>query len=96
MVILQKLYKKPIIFQRLTGLTPNKFQQLLIRLEPLFKEAELKRKKIDNRKRKPGGGRKQKCSPPSRTPRSPEKVSQTFSTPTARPPSFQTLAGQPT
>lgn len=62
MINLQKLYKKPKIFQRLTGLTPNKFQQLLIRLEPLFKEVELKRKKTENRQRKPGGGRKQSLS----------------------------------
>lgn len=62
MINLQKLYKKPKIFQRLTGLTSNKFQQLLIRLEPLFKESELKRKKKDNRQRRVGGGRKQKLS----------------------------------
>ena len=34
----------------------------MIRLEPLFKGAELKRKKTDNRQRKVGGGRKQKLS----------------------------------
>jgi len=62
MVNLQKLYKKPKVFQRLTGLTPNKFQYLLIRLEPLFNESETKRKKTDNRQRKVGGGRKQKLS----------------------------------
>ena len=62
MVNLQKLYKKPRVFQRLTGLTPNKFKQLLMKLEPVFKESELKRKKITNRQRKPGGGRKQKLS----------------------------------
>lgn len=62
MINLQKLYKKPIVFQRLTGLTPDKFQYLLIRLEPLFSESELKRKKTNNRKRKVGGGRKQSLS----------------------------------
>jgi len=62
MINLQKLYNKPKVFQRLTGLTPNKFQQLLIRLEPLFNDSELKRKKITNRKRTMGGGRKQKLS----------------------------------
>lgn len=62
MIILQKLYKKPKVFQCLTGLTPDKFQQLLIGLEPLFNEAELKRKKITDRKRKIGGGRKQSLS----------------------------------
>ncbi len=62
MINLQKLYKKPKIFQRLTGLTPDKFQKLLNELEPLFNEAELKRKKTTNRKRKLGGGRKQSLS----------------------------------
>jgi len=62
MINLQKLYKRPQVFQRLTGLTPNKFQQLLIRLEPIFKESELKRKKTTNRQRKVGGGRKQSLS----------------------------------
>jgi len=59
MLNVEKLYKKPKIFQRLTGLTPNKFQQLLIKLEPLFKKAELKRKKRSKIIRKTGGGRKQ-------------------------------------
>jgi len=62
MINLQKLYKKPKVFQRLTGLTPSKFQELLIRLKPLFQESELKRKKSINRKRKVGGGRKQSLS----------------------------------
>lgn len=62
MINLQKLYKKPKVFQRLTGLTPDKFQALLKELEPLFNEAELKRKKTSDRKRKIGGGRKQSLS----------------------------------
>lgn len=62
MVNLQKLYNKPKVFQRLTGLTPNKFQELLTQLEPLFNESELKRKKTTNRIRKIGGGRKQSLS----------------------------------
>ena len=62
MINLQKLYKKPKVFQRLTGLTPNKFQYLLIRLEPIFNQSELRRKKTINRQRKLGGGRKQSLS----------------------------------
>ena len=62
MINLQKLYKKPKIFQRLTGLTTDKFQKLLNELEPLFNAAELKRKKTTNRQRKLGGGRKQSLS----------------------------------
>lgn len=62
MVNLQKLYRKPKVFQTLTGLTPDRFQRLLTELEPLFNESELKRKKTVNRQRKIGGGRKQKLS----------------------------------
>ncbi len=62
MIIVERLYKKTKIFQRLTGLTPDKFQGLLNQLEPLFIESELKRKKTTDRKRKTGGGRKQKLS----------------------------------
>ena len=62
MLNLNKLYKKPLIFQRLTGLTPNKFQYLLIRLEPLFKQADYQRKNRPDRKRKVGGGTQYKLS----------------------------------
>lgn len=62
MLNLKKLYKKPQVFQRLIGLTSNQFQNLAIRIEPLFKESELKRKKTVNRQRKVGGGRKQMLS----------------------------------
>lgn len=58
MINLQKLYKRPKTFQRLTGLTPSKFQELLIKLEPPFAINEAKRKKQTNRQRRIGGGRK--------------------------------------
>lgn len=59
MLDIEKLFKKPRVFQRLTGLTPDKFKKLLVKLQPLFKEAEAKRKERSNRIRKEGGGRKQ-------------------------------------
>ena len=57
-----KLYQKPIIFQRLTGLTPIKFQQLADQLEPLFKQIDYQRKNRLNRQRKVGGGTQYKLS----------------------------------
>jgi len=62
MLNLEKLYQKSKIFHRLAGLTPIKFQELLEKLEPLYKEAEFKRKNYPNRERKIGGGRKQTLS----------------------------------
>lgn len=62
MINLQKLFEKPKVFQRLTGLTPAKFQELLIKLEPLFSVSEAKRKKQTNRQRQIGGGRKPSLS----------------------------------
>ena len=58
MINLQKLYQRPKILERLTGLTPLKFKELLIKLEPLFAISEAKRKKQTGRQRKIGGGRK--------------------------------------
>ena len=62
MINLKQLYKKPRVFERLTGLSPVKFQQLLIELEPLFKQVENKRKSYTDRKRKIGAGPKPKLS----------------------------------
>jgi hypothetical protein len=62
MLNLDKLYQKPIVFQRLTGLTPIKFKQLVEKLEPLFKQADYQRKNYPNRKRKIGGGTQYKLS----------------------------------
>lgn len=63
MVYLEKLYTKPNVFHRLTDLTPKGFQELLVKVEPRFREAMHKRKNRPNRKRKMGGGRKRKLSP---------------------------------
>lgn len=62
MLNLDKLYQKPLIFQRLTGLTPEKFQRLADQLEPMFKEKDYQRKNYPNRKRKVGGGTQYKLS----------------------------------
>lgn len=62
MINLQKLYLRKKTFHRLTGLTPSKFQELLSKIEPLFKEVELQKKLSIDRKRKIGGGRKSKLS----------------------------------
>lgn len=59
---LEKLYKKPLVFHRLTGLSPEKFKELASKIEPLFKEAEAKRLHRPDRKRKIGGGAKRKLS----------------------------------
>jgi hypothetical protein len=58
MLNLNKLLKKPMIFERLTGLTPGKFRLLVQKLEPIYQTAELKRKSRPNRKRKIGAGPK--------------------------------------
>lgn len=62
MLNLDKLSQKPIIFHRLTGLTPAKFKQLADQLEPLFKQADYQRKNHSDRKRKVGGGMQYKLS----------------------------------
>ena len=62
MLNLEKLYQKPIVFQRLTGLTPIKFKQLVEKIDPLFKETDYQRKNYPNRKRKVGGGTQYKLS----------------------------------
>ncbi len=62
MLNIQKLSKKPKVFQRLTGLTPNEFQKLLKKLKPLYREAEAGKVDITSRKRKVGGGRKRKLT----------------------------------
>lgn len=59
---LEKLYKKPLVFHRLTGLSPEKFKELASKIEPLFKEAEIQRLARPDRKRKIGGGAKRKLS----------------------------------
>lgn len=62
MIQLRKLYNKPRVFQRLTGLTPKKFQELEKRLVPLFRKADLKQKMTRERKRAVGAGNQYKLS----------------------------------
>lgn len=62
MINLEKLQQKPLVFQRLIGLSPDKFNKLLEKLTPLYEKAEYQRKNYSNRKRKIGGGNKPKLS----------------------------------
>lgn len=62
MINLSKLAKRPKIFHTLCGLTPQQFNNLLQKLEPLWTEAERKRRSWVGRKRKIGGGDKPKLS----------------------------------
>lgn len=62
MIQLEKLYTKPHIFQRLTGLTPEKFQALEQRLVPMFQKADKKRKETWQRKRAVSAGNQYKLS----------------------------------
>lgn len=62
MINLEKVYQKPLVFHRLTGLSPEKFKELTVKIEPLFKEVEFKRLNRPNRKRTIGAGNKRKLS----------------------------------
>lgn len=62
MVNINQLAKRPKIFQALCGLSPQQFKELVANLEPLWSEAERKRKDHPGRKRKIGGGDKPKLS----------------------------------
>ena len=57
-----KLLQKPKVFQRLTGLTPEKFTELSKQLTPIWNRAEYQRKKRKDRKRKIGAGNKYKLT----------------------------------
>lgn len=61
---LKKLLGRPKTFHRLTGLTPGQFTSLAQQVEPLFQEAERRRKARPNRQRKIGAGPKRKLSVP--------------------------------
>lgn len=56
----QKLFKKPFIFIRFTGLSIAEFQELAKELKPLWQVAEVARLSRPNRQRKIGGGRNYK------------------------------------
>lgn len=53
-----RLKRSPDAFRQLTGLTPDKFDQLLADLAPRHQHAEQRRKARPGRRRKPGAGRK--------------------------------------
>lgn len=56
MLKLNKLATRPKVFKTLCGLSPQQFKDLLGKLEPLWSEAERRRKSRLDRKRKIGGG----------------------------------------
>lgn len=62
MLNIEKLSKRPKVFHSLCGMSPDQFNSLLKKLEPLWQKAELKRKSWKGRKRKIGGGNKYKLS----------------------------------
>src|SRR4051812_43636841 len=58
MMHIDRLRRYPATFRQLTGLTPDKFDQALAGLAPLYQRADARRKDRPGRKRKPGAGRK--------------------------------------
>lgn len=55
---IHKLLQRPKVFNRIFGLSPELFRQLSQELEPVWQEAEEKRKINRKRERAIGGGRK--------------------------------------
>lgn len=51
-----RLKKTPRIFRRLTGITPEKFDEIFVQLEPIYKDWNVKRLNGRDRKRKIGAG----------------------------------------
>ncbi len=62
MLNIEKLLHTPRTFHALTGVTPEKFTELVHLVKPLWEQAEVERKKRYPRKRKIGTGRKYKLS----------------------------------
>lgn len=62
MLNLEKLLRKPKTFQALTGLIPEKFEELICLVKPLWEQSEIERKTKYSRKRRIGAGRKYKLS----------------------------------
>ena len=56
----EQLLKNEKNFRRLTGITPEKFEKIKKKIEPLFRELEERRLNKKPRKRKIGGGNKNK------------------------------------
>lgn len=53
-----RLRRNPFLFRKLTGITPEKFDELVVQLEQRFDERRAKRLGRRKRERKIGGGRK--------------------------------------
>jgi len=65
MINIQKLKQHPKTFKNLIGISPEQFNTLVARIEPLWRETEKKRKKKTNTKHKvhtDGSGRLFKCT----------------------------------
>lgn len=56
MLNVEKLARRPKVFQTLSGLTPERFSMLLQELEPRWEKAEIARKSWTGRTRRIGGG----------------------------------------
>jgi hypothetical protein len=54
----ERLLRRPAIFRRLTGITPDAFRSLLPRVEAAWAQAQRRRRERPGRKRKPGAGPK--------------------------------------
>jgi hypothetical protein len=61
MLSVAKLRRKPKHFHNFSGLTVEKFDELLLAVEPVYRQAELKRLAQRERQRAIGGGRNFKC-----------------------------------
>lgn len=55
---IHKLSQRPKVFERVFGISPQQFRELSQELEPLWQEAEKRRKTRRKRERAVGGGRK--------------------------------------
>ncbi|OHA70963.1 MAG: hypothetical protein A3E07_02840 [Candidatus Wildermuthbacteria bacterium RIFCSPHIGHO2_12_FULL_45_9] len=55
---IQKLSQRPTVFERIFGISPQQFKELAAELEPIWQEAERKRKTDKKRERMIGAGRK--------------------------------------
>ena len=56
MITVNKLFNNPILLKRCTGLNQSQFQELVIRITPLWNKSEAKRLSGKNRKRAIGAG----------------------------------------
>jgi hypothetical protein len=57
MTVFSRLKKHPNAFRRMTGITPEKFDEIFLQLKPVYKEWNEQRLARPKRKRKIGGGR---------------------------------------